>query len=336
MVIHFTVAICTYNGENRLPNVLDQLQAQVDTQDIQWEILVLDNNSTDGTKAVVHHYQTQWSANCQLRYCFEPEQGLAIARQRAVEEARGNLIGFLDDDNIPDSDWVAQAYAFGQAHPQAGAYGSRIRGQFEVTPPPGFERIAPFLALTDRGSKPLHYIPAKKVLPPGAGLVVRRQVWLDTVPKRCFLQGRVSGPKLPGEDLEALLHIQQAKWEIWYNPTMQISHQIPHWRFERDYLIGLCRGIGLSRFHTRMLSIRTWQRPLIFPMYVINDFRKLIKHCFRYRQTLQSDLIVACELELLISSLLSPFYLWKEYFKYYWSKRKPVVPAPVSRQDVPC
>lgn len=336
MVINLTVAICTYNGEKRLPAVLDQLQNQVDTEEIQWEILVLDNNSTDESQKVVQQYQTCWSKNWQLRYCFEPEQGLAIARQHAVEEARGELIGFLDDDNIPDQNWVAQAYTFGQTHSQAGAYGSRIRGEFEVTPPPNFERIAPFLAITDRGSKALLYIPEKKILPPGAGLVVRRQVWLDHVPRQCFLQGRVSGPKLPGEDLETLLHIQQAKWEVWYNPAMQISHQIPHWRLEKGYLTSLCRGIGLSRYHTRMLSVPSWQRPFIFPIYVANDLRKIVVHLCRHRQRVHSDLIAACELELFVGSLLSPLYIWKEYFKTYLRKEPLAESNSVPRQDILC
>jgi len=313
MTIQFTVAICTYNGMDRLPNVLDQLREQVGTETFKWEIIVIDNNSTDATKAVVEQYQANWAKSWLLRYCFEPKQGLAIARQRAIEEAEGALIGFLDDDNIPSKTWVTSAYAFGQLHLKAGAYGSRILGQFEGTPPANFERIAPFLALTDRGMKATLYAPKKKVLPPGAGLVVRKQAWLENVPKHCFLQGRVSGSKLPGEDLEALLYIQQAEWEIWYNPEMEVSHQIPHWRLERDYLINLCRGIGLSRYHTRMLSVKAWQWPMLFPIYVMNDLRKLIVHIYRYRGDIKSDLVVACELELIVGSLLSPLYIWKEY-----------------------
>lgn len=321
MIIQFTVAICTYNGAERLPNVLNQLQNQVGTEGISWEVLVVDNNSTDTTKQVIQQYQNIWHHSGQLRYIFEPEQGLAIARQHAVAEARGELIGFLDDDNIPTQTWVKNAYSFAQTHPRAGAYGSRISGEFEIPPPDNFKRIAALLAITDRGAKELLYRPEKKVLPPGAGLVVRKQAWLENVPERCFLQGRVREPYLPGEDLEALLHIQRGGWEIWYNPEMQITHQIPHWRLNKDYLVNLCRGIGLSRYHTRMLSVKPWQIPLMFWVYLVNDTRKILLHLYKYRGSVKSDLIAACELELFIGSLLSPSYTWKEYIKVYFRKQ---------------
>jgi glycosyltransferase involved in cell wall biosynthesis len=259
---------------------------------------------------------------------------LAIARQHAVEEARGELIGFLDDDNIPAPNWVAQAFVFGQAHPNVGAYGSRVYGEFEIAPPVDFDKIAPFLALTDRGAKAMCYEPKKKILPPGAGLVIRQQAWLDHVPKRCFLQGRISGPKLPGEDLEAVLYIQRAGWEIWYNPDMQITHQIPRHRLEKKYLMDLCRGIGLSRYHTRMLSVKTWQWPLLFPVYVMNDLRKLIIHLYRYHPGVNHDLITACELELIRGSLLSPLYTWKEYFKSYLREQNRVDLSSTTHQNV--
>lgn len=315
MSVDFTVAICTYNGAKRLPQVLDHLRNQVGTETIQWEILVIDNNSADQTAKIVRSYQTSWPQAYPLRYTFESRQGLALARQRAVEEAKGKFIGFIDDDNLAKPDWVASAYAFGQAHPNVGAYGSRIYGDFEVTPPENFQRIASLLALTDRGSKARRYEPHKKLLPPGAGLVVRKDVWLQRVPKQCFLQGRVAGCKLPGEDLEALLYIQQAGWELWYNPKMCIHHQIPKGRLEKNYLMNLCRGIGLSRHHTRMLSFKLWQRPLIFPLYMANDVRKIVLHFFKYRQVLKSDIVAACEMQLFVSSLISPFYLWNKQLK---------------------
>jgi glycosyltransferase involved in cell wall biosynthesis len=317
MSVDFTVAICTYNGAKRLPAVLDQLRNQVGADYLCWEILVVDNNSSDETAAVIYQYQE--SGLQRLRYCFEPQLGLATARQRAMEEAKSELVGFLDDDNVPDAHWVAAAYQFAQEHPHAGAYGSRIFGDLEVEPPYNFQRIAPFLAITNRGDKPRLYEPQQKILPPGAGLVVRKQAWLDNVPKKCFLQGRATGLKLPGEDLEALLYIQRAGWEIWYSPTMQVYHQIPSHRLERNYLIDLCRGIGLSRYHTRMLSFhQRWQWLLIFPIYVINDLRKAIMHFTKYRRVLATDVIAACEMELFWSSFLSPFYLLPVYFQNYY------------------
>lgn len=323
MVVNLTVAIPTYNGERRLPEVLERLrspceqalQALAQTKHFQWEIIVVDNNSADDTAKVVQAYQANWSKHYPLRYCFEPKQGAGFARKRAFEEARGELVGFLDDDNIPAPDWVAAAYAFAQEHPNAGAYGSQIQGVFEVTPPENFQRLTPFLAITQRGSEPLRYEPKKKVLPPSAGLVVRKQAWIESVPSELVLTGRTSNSMLTGEDLEMLAHIQANGWEIWYNPAMQIDHKIPHWRLEREYLIPFFRGIGLSRHVTRMLSVKPWQRPIATFAYMTNDLRKIAFHLLKHGKHVQSDLIAACEMQLFISSLVSPVYLWKHgYF----------------------
>jgi len=322
-MIDFTVAICTYNGAKRFPEVLERLRAceqgtkltQVDRAQIFWEVLVVDNNSADNTAKVVQDYQADWPISFPLRYCFEPQQGLAFARQRAVMEARGKFIGFLDDDNLPNSDWIATAYAFGETHPLAGAYGGQIHGDFEVEPPSQFKKIASFLAIVERGSTPFVYQRHQGILPPGSGLVVRKQAWCENVPIRLFLTGRIGGSMLASEDLEALLYIQKGGWEIWYNPEMEIFHKIPYWRMERNQLISVVRGIGLARHHIRMLRLKAWHKPWAFPVYFFNDLRKVLYFFTRYQSLIETDVVVACEMEFLLSSLISPFYLWYQSLK---------------------
>jgi glycosyltransferase involved in cell wall biosynthesis len=313
--IDITVCIPTYNGKKRLPEVLEALRSQIKTETIAWEIIVVDNNSTDLTAKVVQDYQADWPKTCSLRYVFEETQGAAFARLRGVKEALGELIGFLDDDNVPESNWVAAAYAFGQEHPQAGAYGSRIKGEFEGKTPPRFWRIAPFFALTQRGDKPLQYLPHQRILPPSAGLVVRKQAWLASVPEKVMLSGGRTGDLLPGEDIESMAYIQQAGWEVWYSPSLKVTHKIPSSRLERDYLISFFQRIGWSRYITRIVRYQPWQRPIIILLYMLSDLRKLIQHWFKYRQSLETDIVAACELELFVSSFLSPLYFFKKRLK---------------------
>lgn len=311
MMLDFSVGICTYNGANRLPHVLNQLQQQINTDNIQWEIIVIDNNSTDNTAQIVQEFQANWPLSCTLKYFFEPKQGLAYARQSAVEQASGKFIAFLDDDNLPTVDWVASAYAFGCQHPQAGAYGGRIHAALEKNAPQDFKKLALFLALIDRGTNAHIYERRKGILPPAAGLVVQREVWLENVPNKLFLVGRVNKSMLASEDLEALVYIQNAGWEIWYNPEMLMYHQIPNWRLERQYLIKLVRGIGLARHHIRMLRLKIWQRPMFFMIYLINDLRRLLLYLWKYKGNIKNNLSANCEWEYLCSTLISPFYiLW--------------------------
>lgn len=297
-----SVVVCTYNGEARIGKVLDCLRSQLHTDSIAWEVVVVDNNSRDNTKQVISTYP-------EVRYCFEAEQGLAYARSRAVREAQGRWIAFLDDDTLPDKTWVFQAYQFAQAHPEIGAFSGQIHAEYEVDPPVEIKRLAPYLAIVERGATAHRY---DRVLPPGAGLVVHRQAWLDAVPERLILVGRTTTEMLASEDIEAILHIQKSGREIWYNPEMHLYHQIPQWRTERSYLLKLIKGIGLVRHHIRMLRWKPWQRPFVLPMYVLNDFRKIVIHKLKHPSA--KDLAIACEQQFLMSSLISPFYLWQRTF----------------------
>ena len=331
-MVDFTVALPTYNGEHRFPDVLERLRSQINTEHFSWEIIVVDNNSSDQTAEVVRAYQANWSSAYPLKYCFAPEQGAAFARQRAIEKAQGQLIGFLDDDNLPALDWVAAAYAFGIEHPEVGAYGSQIHGYFfeqtEDQLPDNFNKLACFLGIIERGNKALQYQPQHKILPPGAGLVVRKKVWETTVPKRLVLNHKGKDAGLASEDLEALLHIQRAGWEIWYNPAMVVYHKIPNSRLQNDYIRLLFRCVGLSRHHLRMLTLKSWQQPLVFPAYLLNDLRKLVFKLLKQRIT-KTDLVTTCEIELLSSSLMSPLFLWKKQHLERLTERNylPVAPT---------
>jgi glycosyltransferase involved in cell wall biosynthesis len=311
-----TVAIPTYNGANRLPEVFRQLQRQLQTDAITWEILVVDNNSTDCIQEVMAHFQ---QIIPHLRWCRESMQGAGFARRCAFKEARGELVAFLDDDTIPDCHWVSAVAQFAKTHPQAGAYASRVHADYAVPPPPHFDRIAAFLAITERGNQPLLYGKNSRLLPPSAGLVVKKLAWQQYVPEEMILSGRAHGNMLTGEDLEMLSYIQASPWEIWYNPEMEITHKIPAGRLERNYLVACLRGVGLSRYVTRTVGTRGIRKYLWTLAYLGNDFKKIVWHLFKYGTDIKTDVVAASELSLLTGSLISPFFLWSNG---YLSKRK--------------
>jgi glycosyltransferase involved in cell wall biosynthesis len=316
-LVNITVAIPTYNGATRLPEVFDLLQKQLQTEDITWEILVVDNNSTDYIQEVIAEFQAILP---HLRWCRESKQGAAFARHRAFMEARGELVAFLDDDTIPDIHWVSAVAQFAKTHPQAGAYGSRVRADYAVQPPANFSRIACMLAITEMGNQPLLYGKDSRFLPSSAGLVVRKSVWQQYVPKEMILPGRIEGHMLASEDLEMLSYIQRGSpWEIWYNPAMEITHKIPAARLEQKYLIPCVRGIGLSSHVIRMIGTKGIKKYLLTLAHFGNDLKNILWHLFKYRTDVKTDLVATCELSLLTGRLISPFFLWR---KGYLSKRK--------------
>lgn len=309
MTVDFTVAIPTYNGANRLPHVLEKLRRQTDTEQISWELIIIDNNSTDETANVVANYQEHWLPGVALRYFFEQKQGITFARQRAIQEAEGNFIGFLDDDNLPTPNWVTQAYLFGQNNPQAGAYGGQTYGEFEVDPPQDFEKIKNFLVIRNYGNQPQKFEPEKLRLPAGAGLVVRKQAWLDSMPSRFVRTSR------GGNDYEISLHLHKRGWEIWYNPAMSIGHKIPSWRMNKDYLLPLCRLYGLCTCELLMINAKNWQKPMLLVRSFLGNLRRLLQHIFTHRGRLKTELSVACEMEFFLGGLMSPFYMLSKSLK---------------------
>jgi glycosyltransferase involved in cell wall biosynthesis len=292
-----TVAIRTYNRASNIAPILDALNTQT-VADLPWEIVIVDNNSSDNTAQVIHNYKSK----IPLRYIHEPIQGAAIARRRAIKEAHSDLIAFLDDDNIPIHTWVQAIHNFSLSHPQAVAWGGINRPRFQTLPPEGFHHLHLYFALIDRGPNPLRYDPKRRIVPPGAGLVIRRPAWLAAVPDRMMLLGP-TGQGIPtkGEDLEALFHMSKAGGEIWYNPSMVLEHLIESDRLTPDYLLNFCRTIGLSSHPLRMIPLKSWQRPIATLAFLLSDLRHLIL------ASRSPDLIPSCQRELILARLQSPF-----------------------------
>ncbi|MGD1805915.1 hormogonium polysaccharide biosynthesis glycosyltransferase HpsE [Dapis sp. BLCC M126] len=307
-MLDFTVAIPTYNGASKLPLVLEKLRSQINTQNISWEIIVVDNNSSDNTAKIIQDYQSRFYEFVSIKYFFEPKQGAAFARLKAIKEAKSTYIGFLDDDVLPDQNWVSAAYSFCQAHPQAGAVGGQIHGDFEVEPPPEYRRVYPFLSIREHGSKPILFEPNRLNLPTTASLVISKKAWDESVPDRFTLSGRVGSSMVASEDYELLLYIYKNGWEIWYNPEMESYHKIPADRLERNYLLSLSRACGLPTYFLLTINAKSWEKPILFARTLLGNSRRIILHLIKYRGQVRTDLIPAFDLEFFWGSLLSPFY----------------------------
>jgi glycosyltransferase involved in cell wall biosynthesis len=313
--LDISVAIPTYNGEKRLPKILERVLTQTGVEKLKWEIIIIDNNSSDNTPEIIHNYQNNWNQKSVLRYFRESKQGIAFARQRAVSEARGELIAFLDDDNLPAPDWVFQSYDFAKYHPEAGAWSGQIHGDFEVNPPENFDRIQSFLAIRENGTQAYIFDAKNLRLPPGAALVVRKKAWCESVPENLVFKGRLNNLMVGGDDTEALLYLNKAGWEIWYNPTMHTYHQIPHWRLEREYLLTIARGSGLCICQLRFINANNWEKIIVFFKIFLVNFMRLLKHIFKYKIQANYDIITLFEIHFYLGSMISPFYVIKCYLK---------------------
>jgi len=94
--LKITIVICTYNRESILRSALCSFLEQKGLEEIDYEIIVVDNGSTDGTRKLLEKLSPKF--NAKLRYIFEERKGLPYARNAGIEHSRGDIIAFTDDD----------------------------------------------------------------------------------------------------------------------------------------------------------------------------------------------------------------------------------------------
>ena len=148
-----SVVVCTYNRAALLPQALRSLFAQK-IKDLNYEIVVVDNNSSDDTPATVESLKSE--SPVPLRYYRESRQGNAYARNAGVEQAQAPIVAFLDDDCIADENWVATIKSAFDRDPGLDFVGGKVLPVWESEPPSWLNTShwAP-LALLDYGTEEL-------------------------------------------------------------------------------------------------------------------------------------------------------------------------------------
>ncbi len=217
--LQLTVAIPTYNRADFLRQTLAGIARQ-DFPKGAFEVLVIDNNSTDHTRAVVAEFA---GATPAPRYLLETKQGLDYARNRAITEARGDLIVFADDDILMSPDWLSQLAApllTDSAH-RVGAVGGEVIPVFpDGLPPWVAEWHAPLAFRADAG--PL----VAKYSPMGANLALPKWVFEKLGPFHTALD-RAAGNYFSGGDSEMIRRVRAAGLEVWFAPAAAVQHQMP-------------------------------------------------------------------------------------------------------------
>lgn len=248
--VEIDVIICTHNRAADLDRVLALLKRQRCSDAVRWQVLVVDNASTDATADVVEACRAKGALPA-LRRVFEPEPGLTAARRRGVRETTAPWVAFVDDDNLIQAEWLEAVASAIRAHPDAGGVGGRVVLDWEA-PPPGLLKDFGFcFAEQDAGEADC----AVESLV-GAGMVLRRAAlvesgWLD----RPLLADRVGNRLISGSDVEIAQRVRAAGYSLWYTPAAVLHHRIPASRMSRRYLFRVNLGLGASE---ALVSALTW------------------------------------------------------------------------------
>ncbi len=171
-----SVVLCTYNRGELLTNALQSLHEQK-TNGISFEILIVDNNSTDHTRELVQRFVENDS---HFRYLFERKQGLSHARNAGIAAAESDLIVFTDDDIEFEDTWIQQNFEAGQRFPDADYLGGKVLPVWQEAAPDWVKYSMSPLAVQDWGSQPVTMSPAHPRCLVGASLAVRRRAFDKT------------------------------------------------------------------------------------------------------------------------------------------------------------
>jgi glycosyltransferase involved in cell wall biosynthesis len=229
-----SIVLCCHNSAKRLPDALAFLAAQNTPVGLPWEVIVVDNCSTDGTAGVASQLW-QGRRSVPLRVVRENTPGLAHARRRGFEEARHGFVIYVDDDNWLAPDWVRVASETLSNHPEVGCCGGQTEAICEVPMPSWFEAHQSSYAVGCQAPDAGDVTWTRGFLW-GAGLAARREALARLFDRgfRPALTDRSGRELTSGGDTELCLALRLAGWRLYYDPALRLRHHLPAGR-----LIGL-------------------------------------------------------------------------------------------------
>jgi len=227
-----SVAICTYNRAPLLGRALDSVRNQTWAGDAL-EILVVDNGSTDRTRDLVAAAQLE---DIRIRYVVESKAGIAHARNRALHEARGEYLAFIDDDAWAEGDWLQNLIrAIESIRPTPECVVGPVSLVWEGERPDWFPtRFESLLCRYDMGSKPRFLDAGGYLLTTNS--LFHRETLLALGGLRADL-GHKRNQLIGGEDNEIFQRLIANGYRVYYQPTACVSHPVPKARQTRRYLL---------------------------------------------------------------------------------------------------
>jgi glycosyltransferase involved in cell wall biosynthesis len=231
--MNITVILCTYNRCQELVQALLSIAASRLPEPVVWEVLVVDNNSSDGTREVVEGFCSRYPGR--FRYLFEPQQGKSHALNAGIRATQSEILVFADDDAVVDPDWMWNLSSSLRGGEWAGA-GGRI---VPVWPKPipswldtGDPRtMGPFVAF-DQGTAagPLTRPPY------GANMAFRREAF-EKYGGFLTELGPRPGSEIKGEDIEFGERLLLAGERLRYEPSAVVHHPVPECRMQKVYVL---------------------------------------------------------------------------------------------------
>lgn len=233
--------ICTHNRDRYLQAAIESLLRQALPA---FEILVIDNASTDGTAALVQPY----AAEGRVRYLYEAELGLSVARNRGAQETQADILAYLDDDAIADDHWLPELLQAYGHNPRLAVAGGKVTLIWPHQPPPWIsDSLTGALGAFDLGSEPVA-IRDPRLTPRGVNYSVRRD-FLQGVGGFDPHLGRIGKKLLSNEELYVTELALKQGWDVTYIPTALVGHQVSPERINRRWFLERSWWQGVSEYY---------------------------------------------------------------------------------------
>ena len=239
-----SVVVSTHNREEDLRAALEPLLHQVG--DVPYEVLIVDNNSTDDTRAIVE--RAMESSQVPLKYLFEPRQGVSYGRNTGILHARAPIIAITDDDCRPAPDWVASIVRSFERYPDADCIGGRVVPEWPDHVPSWYTGLqAGPLAICEHGDHDL---------PVDAGHAALCLLTANLAARRSAFDraGTFSTEYPRGQDRELQLRMWRAGCRGLYVPEVVVKVPIPPERLKKPYFRSWYRKYGKVHAHLELLD----------------------------------------------------------------------------------
>lgn len=240
-----SVIICTYNRIHELKKTLESFRTVECPAGLQWELVIVDNNSSDDTAQLCR----QFSEVLPISYVFESRQGKSCALNRGVQEAKGQLYAFTDDDVDVGPQWLSELSLASLEHPEARVFGGKITPRWACSPPKWLSAhsdgmLRALSVCYDRGIEP-HFLRDDEPLFYGANMALRREVFEEGVRFREDLGPNGRGA-VRGEEIEMLQELLRRGYRGFYVPAALVYHRNPKERMTERYLRCWYKGAGME------------------------------------------------------------------------------------------
>ena len=250
--MRFSVIFCTYNREKYIYNAMKSI-AEQDFSSQDYEIVLVNNNSTDSTESICNQFQKDYP-HIVFRYFLETNQGLSYARNRGVAESRGEILVFVDDDATAFDHYLSSIDILFKEHPSVRACGGPIQPVYEVTKPKWLSHYTEQLiggALYEGDSVK----PFRNGRYPGGGNSAFRKEIFDIYGLFNVELGRKGTGLIGAEEKDLYDRLTRGKEQFFYLPQMGIYHYIPEKKLTEAHFRELTYSIGKSeRIRTKAVS----------------------------------------------------------------------------------